>query len=389
MTVLKIYVPESWRGNEDACPWILVDSGPTSQGESTFASMPSADETVVIAPATRVLLLEAKLPKGSRKQLRQALPFAVEDKITTDPETIHVVSGTPRADGTAAVAVVDKQWLRRVLDALRGAQIFPRRMIIETLSPALEPGSWTVVWRDNEGFVRTGAQSGLAINCALELRLAMREQPKPERIIVRPQRELPDLALWSGELSVPVAAGRRWDWSETGDENIDLLQGEFAQKHERVAKLRPVFILAGVIFALHFALTTYDWARLRAESKRLNAAIEQTFRTAFPDAKVVVDAPLQMQRNLDALKRASGVLEASDFFPLLADATKAVQTGALLRAISYDQGKLKLDVTLPQSQTAELLLQALQQNGARASLEAVNTKEGAVEARYSIARAAP
>jgi general secretion pathway protein L len=388
MSVLKIYISDNWRNGDSACPWIFTDSEPAARSDSAFAAMPKADETALIAPATRVLLLEAKLPKGSGRQLRQALPFAVEDKITTDPEAIHVAAGAARAGGTTTLAVVDKQWLRRVLDALRSVGIFPQRMIVETLCPALEPGSWALVWRDNEGFVRTGAQSGLAVNSTLELRLALREQPKPQRIIVRPERELPDLTRWSAEIGVPVVAGRRWDWNEADDENINLLQGEFAPKNDRVAKLRPVFILAAAIVALQFALTFYDWARLRAESNQLNAQIEQTFRTAFPDAKVVVDAPLQMQRNLEALRRASGAVEGSDFLPLLADATKAVKNDASLRSVSYEREKLKLDVRLPQSEAAEQLLQALQQNGVSASLDAVNAKEGAVEARYSVARAA-
>jgi hypothetical protein len=44
---------------------------------------------------------------------------------------------------------------------------------------------------------------------------------------------------------------------------------------------------------------------------------------------------------------------------------------------------------LPQSQSAEQLLQALQQTGMRVSLESVNAKDGAVEARYSIAKSSP
>ncbi|MGH8771132.1 MAG: type II secretion system protein GspL [Burkholderiales bacterium] len=393
MTELKIYVPESWSGKNDPCLWALANSaGPTARGENRFTEMPKADETSLIAPATRVLLLEAKLPKGKRKQLRQALPFAVEDKITADPETIHVAAGSTRTDGNTPLAVIDKYWLRRVLDALAEAEIFPRRMGVETLGPSLDPGSWTVVWHGQDGFARTGDVSGLALAAnqspPIELRLALREQPTPQQIVVRPTAELPDLARWSSELGVAVVRGRKWDWSETHDEHINLLQGEFAggKAKNAIAKLRPVLILAGVIVTLQFALAAYDWLTLRSEAQRLTKEIEQTFKEAFPEAKTIVDAPLQMERNVTALRRGSGQAERGDFLPLLASAAQSVKTAGSLRSLKYEQGKLKLDVKLPQSQSAEELLQALQQTGMRVSLESVNSKDGAVEARYSIAR---
>ncbi|MGH8728375.1 MAG: type II secretion system protein GspL [Burkholderiales bacterium] len=391
MRELTIYIPETWRGKDDACPWILAIRGgaPTARGDNRFADMPKANETILIAPATRVLLTEAKLPKGNRQQLRQALPFAVEDKITADPETIHVAMGAARADGVTPLAVIDKQWLRSVLDALAEAQITPRRMEVETLVPAIEPDTWTVVWSGHEGFVRTGRASGLALagnqSPPLELRLALREENAPREIVVRPERELPDVARWASELGVAVVAGRHWDFSEARNETLNLLQGEFGRGNGGIAKLKPVFILAGVIVALQFALTIYDWATLRMEAKRLTGAIEKTFRDTFPETKTIVDAPLQMERNVAALRRSSGQVESSDFFPLLAAASRSLNTTGSLRAIQYEQQKLKLDVKLPESQAAEALLRAMQRSGIRASLESVNSKDGSVEARYSIA----
>lgn len=393
MSELRIHLPGNWRGSDDACAWSFAADGraESARGENRFADMPKANETIVIAPASRVLLLEAALPKGNRKQMRQALPFAVEDKVSADPETIHVAAGARHADGKTPLAVIDKQWLRRALDALAEAGVFPRRVIVETLAPPLDPGAWTVVWRGNEGFVRTGLTSGLSLagnqSPPIELRLALREGPAPREIVVQPIAELPDLARWSSELGLPVNAGRRWDWSGAADSPINLLQGEFASgRADKVfSKLRPVLIFAAIIVALQFALTIFDWARLRAETNRLNAAIEQTFRQAFPDAKVVVDAPLQMQRNLAALRRASGQAESGDFFSLLANTAQNVKPQGSVRAIRYEPAKLTLDVRLPESQAAEQLLRKLQQNGMRASLDSVNARGETVEARYSIA----
>ncbi|MGH8771003.1 MAG: hypothetical protein ACRD8U_14790, partial [Pyrinomonadaceae bacterium] len=83
----------------------------------------------------------------------------------------------------------------------------------------------------------------------------------------------------------------------------------------------------------------------------------------------------------------SGQAERGDFLPLLASAAQSVAATGSLRAVNYEQDKLRLDVRLPQSESAERLLQALQKTGLRVSLDSMNAKDGAVEARYSIAKA--
>ena len=67
---------------------------------------------------------------------------------------------------------------------------------------------------------------------------------------------------------------------------------------------------------------------------------EAIFRAAFPEAKVVVDPVLQMQRNLADLKRSRGLAAGDGFLGQLSRA--AHEPGAPAKAIDYANGTLKV-----------------------------------------------
>jgi general secretion pathway protein L len=164
----------------------------------------------------------------------------------------------------------------------------------------------------------------------------------------------PDLAAWSQALGVPVELGAAWaplQDPDTPSGGINLLQGEFASSSLARAgwpALRVPLILAGLLVLLQLGATTIEYAQLKREKQQLQTAMEQHFRAAFPDARVVVDAPLQMQRNLAELRAASRQLTAGDFLPLLARTATALDAGSRngLRAIDYASGQLRLEVAL-------------------------------------------
>jgi general secretion pathway protein L len=76
---------------------------------------------------------------------------------------------------------------------------------------------------------------------------------------------------------------------------------------------RPVrWGLALLLLANVVGLNAWAWkASSSLQDKR--AQMNQTLTQSFPNVKVVVDAPVQMQRELQALKQAQGELSGRDF----------------------------------------------------------------------------
>ncbi len=404
MSQLEIHIPENWpqqdqenavEGTAIAIPWRLCGARGEllRSGLDAPGSMPAAERCHIVLPASRVLLSSVKPPAQNRRKFMQALPYAVEDRIMADPVSIHVAAGEVRENGEMPVAIVDRAWLGRVLDALRGCGIRPVRAEVETLLAPCKIGEWTLVWRAHGGFLRQGPHSGIPLDggdaehppSALQLAISAADNPPGSIQLYLDGASLPDLDAWSSRLGIPVTAGGEWQRPATAEQGINLLQGEFAARSMHAGwlpRLRPALILASLILGLHVIFTIGDWAMLKFEKHRLAASMEQSFRKAFPDAKVIVDAPLQMRRNLAELRHSAGMMNSNDFLPLLAQLAPKLGAQAQLRGLEYQQENLKIKLTLPDMAAAESLRASLPQ----AVITPGNSGSGGLEAELTIGK---
>lgn len=401
MSLLQIFIPEQGLGV--TCDWVLRDADRSNVGSSSLATIPSADEIVLIVPASRVLLTRVNLPPVRQSKLRRMLAYAVEDKLLAEPENIHAVATVRGADGKTPIAVIDKAWLRQVLTQLQQAGIGPDKMMAETLMPRLETNAWSMVWNGQDGFVRTGPTEGvtvdggdvrtppLALMLALDEARAMGAAPAHIMLYHAASADVPDAAAWSESLSVGVELRGAWSW-QTADASavalnpLNLLQGEFSPPGKSSGwgkRLRPALITLGLIAAVHGVATVTDWALLSYEKNRLQSEMSATFKQAFPEAKAMVDPALQMRRNLSDLRRARGAADASDFLPLLAAVTPVIGQGKV-QALQYQQGKLQLDLLLPGAAQADALRGQLRNRQVRTEMGSLSPRPGGVETRLTV-----
>lgn len=404
--LLRIRIPEALPDPATQCPWVLKDAVGRilSAGEDRPEALPDATELELIAPASRVLLTQIALPRRSRQRLREMLPFAIEDRISVEPDRVHVALGPAMADGTYAVAVVDREWLTRWIAAFTQAARTPQSLRVETCLAPLEPHAWVVVWGGAHGFVRTGPAGGFALDAGIApsppivLRLALHEalgkSNAPDKLVMRaPVDAAPDLEAWSAELGVPCERAEAWDWTlapqaQGSAAELNLLQGEFAPPsatRDLMPGLRPALVLCALIAGLHVIGTLVHWGILQHERTQLQAEMKAIFRNSFPAAQAIVDPPLQMRRQLDSARRAAGQGQPGDFLPLLAQVASGYEGvgGARLKNISYEQGRLLVDIDLGSRAEAEVLLRRLREGGATVALEAVNSRGNRVEARFA------
>jgi type II secretory pathway component PulL len=144
--------------------------------------------------------------------------------------------------------------------------------------------------------------------------------------------------------------------------------------------LRPAITVAVVMLALHFGFSALDGWRLERERRAIDAGMIATFKTAFPDARAIVDPALQMRRNLDTIKRERGIAGTSDFQVQLARATLLVESAGGVKAQTVQWSGQLLSVEL-EAGTAEYF-EAL-----KARLGASAAHLGAVEKRADGMRA--
>lgn len=400
---LRVRLPDGPPAGDEVYSWALrdADGSVLRAGADPVASLPASPQVELVAPAGRVLLTRASLPRSARRRTPQMLRFAVEDRLTVEPDRVHVALG-PRIEGSIhALAVVDREWLSAWIEAFTRAGRAPQSVRVETCLTPLAPGTWSVVWRDADPFVRTDYVGGMALDRAegaqvpamlhLALDEAVARGNAPGAIVVRTEdAAMPDLDAWSATLAVPCVAGSVDEREPvTAPSGIDLMQGEFlpaGRVREVLPRLRPALIIGAIVLAVHVVGTCAHWLVLGHEKSRLQAEMRALFRSTFPSAQVVVDPPLQMQRQLGALRQSAGAASAGDFLPLLAQAASGIAADAEVRfkSASYAQDKLTIDVDLPSRSHAEGLLRRLNEGAVSATLDAVNPKGGRFEARLAL-----
>jgi general secretion pathway protein L len=365
---LRLFLPESER-LDAAGPlrWRLLERrGSVRDGRSTLAELPGADEVEAILPASRVLFARLKLPRVSDATIRELLPFAVEDRLLADPAQIHAVAGRTDAGGDTTVAVVDRAWLAAVLRALDAAGRKPRHAWCESALVPAVAGAWHVVLHgasgllvDEAGTASTfdwHAQGSLPLAIRVALDEATTRGQRPRKLLVHegvvpapgpatsPRTTSAPFEAWSAEASVPFERSSPWpelEASAPADGAIDLLAGDFAPRRTGVSSVRlprAAIALAAVIALLQFGFTAVDTWRLARERDALEARREAIFRSAFPDARVVVDPDLQMARNLAQLRAARGLASGDEFLVKLTQAAR--ESDARASTIDYATGRL-------------------------------------------------
>jgi general secretion pathway protein L len=373
---LRIYLTAHWQDAASSCAWVLLDDAGQQRdaGNGTLASMPHADEAIAIVASGRVLATAADLPKLKRNKLETALPFVLEDGLLDDVSTVHVVPGAKLADGRTVLYALDKDWLARFLAACTAAKLRLRRVVPEFCLLPQRNEEWSVAWDGTQGFMAMAGQQGGALDNGSDLRM-------PALLQLRLQQGAPaalrlftldsEVEAPSWGLKVPVLFERQhFDWrkADIPADAPSLLWGKFAPP-PRIGELwpllRPALMALLLLFCVEAALTNIEWAVLAHEKRQLSNAMTDTFRETFGADAVVVDAPLQMRRNVARLHHATGVADDADFLPLLEKFSAATDDlpGRVLNTVRYDGGKLDVEMRLNGANAVDMLRQRVAETG--------------------------
>lgn len=322
-----------------------------------------------IVPASRVLFAELALPPVSQARLDELLPFAVEDSLMSDPAAIVAVAGPARKNAergsSRVVAVADKAWLTGALAHLKRLGLEPDTVLPESALTGNEAGTWHAVMPDEptrEGVLVRDDGFAIAFDFSpsgevpFALQLAIKEATArsngPARLLLVGGDNI-DAATWTAQLGVPVATQpANAHPVPAGNPAFDFLTSPamkgFVKRggwRDSLTLLRPAAIVAAAIVILHLAFLGFDTWRLDRERKVVETAMVDTFKRTFPDARAIVDPPLQMRRNLDALQRERGA--ASDpFTAAAARATQLVETepGVRVKSVKYSPQRTVLEL---------------------------------------------
>ncbi len=360
--------------------WALHDAAGATlrHGVSTLDAIPRAPHVTALVPASRVVFIETPLPRTAiSPQKRDALVrYAIEDKLTIDPATVHaVVLDRPRgAMKNHIVAAIDRAWFTAALAWLQASGRAPRAVFAETMLLPVAANEWSVQLAnaDAQAYARRADGYAYALDASsnnappFALTLALSETvEKPAAIALYEGGSAISLDLqrhWEQALGIPVRMAGAATKVLTSQKNGNLLTGEFALPQPARAWLalaKPALALSAIIAALQLAFMVADWWQLDRKRFAIEREMRATFQATFPQATAIVDPALQMHRNLDALKRERGMTKADD--PRIGLARLAAMTASVpqfvITAVAIKDGNAKLVGKL----STDAAMQALQE----------------------------
>ncbi len=350
---LLLFIPDLPRFDPatSAC-WTLLDGAAAvlRAGDSPLSAVPQADRVVAVAPVNRLLFIETALPPVSPAKRNALLRYAIEDKLTIDPSTVHAVVLGRTGDGETAprhvIAAIDRSWLSAALAWMTQAGFTADSLVSSASAVSVGSGEWAVVLDAQHGFARRadgfvynfdlGAGREPPFGLVLAVNEARNRQLPPASLVLQPgDNGTVDASLaaeWSKALQVPVKIGAGSDNGYHAllaeSRSANLLSGEFAPRaagSTRLGMLRPALTVLALIACAQFAFTLIDNARLQRERLALDSEMARIFKQAFPAAQAIVDAPLQMRRNLAQLKLERGLATEGDARTLIAQLTLLLQ----------------------------------------------------------------
>lgn len=371
---------------DDRSQWLAQDrGGRVLAGPVDGLPGEAAEETVVLVPSSAVLVLPAPRVARQRRQLEQAVGFAVEEQLVAPVEQAHVAIIDDSGPESVAVAVVARAQLEAWLSRLAEHGVVPDRLLPEALLLAHEPQP-TLLLDGNSATLRyadTGWLSGTVSEVPAWLAL-LQDQGDDREIAV-----VSDAAPAAPDLDVAAASTSRvdiWHWlaqrvAALPAEGFNLLTGPYTAPRRRDAGLRvwraaAVLALgAGLLTIGSMALERWQLDRQHAHQR---AQMELLLREALPDVQRIVDPRAQMLGELSRRRgqaTGSGALAMlSRIAPLLAGSGRYTP-----QALEFRGGTLELTLRSPDVATLDELRARITTLGFSAELSSVTPGSSGVE----------
>lgn len=388
--------------------WLIVDAfgnrmGQVQNGSLTAAAaVASGRHLRVCVPGSNVMQLHADIPSNNAQKILQAVPYALEDKLAEDVDTLHFAVGTRDARGYP-VTVVSRsqiqQWLSQLSAAgLSAAELIPDMLALPVREHTLvvvTDGRYVIVgFPDGTGFTAEASLIPFVIRrhlsslpasetCTHALVYASDKTISPEirDILTSLKLEIAYRPLNGGAIALMASATR-------SSGAINLLQGEFGQRSTTKAhwqRWRLAATLLAVLCLLFIVQQLVSEYSLRHQVANLNDQVEALFHQALPNVTHMVDPEVQMKQRL--IQLTGGGTTYAGLLTMLASLGPAMQAqnGIQLQSLSYHDGNLQLQIQAGSIDALNNLKSILVQNSSlHVEMDSLNSSSGVTTGRLTL-----
>lgn len=349
--------------------YLLTSDGSAivEQSRAPLALLPSpghAGTVVALVPAQQLSWHQVQLPKGSlgrgifrdgsAERLRTVLEGVLEDQLLDEPALVHfALQPDARDQATVWVAVCERAWLRAAVQALERCGRAASRIVPEFAPDALAD-ALHVIGEPQQAWIVFAAHGGMVCWPLSPASVALAQWPDTVPVVAEPAVAALAEQLFKRNVTLQQVAQRRLQSSASA---WDLAQFDLASSNRsrswrrlsaalaslwRAPRWRAARVaLAALVLVNLVGLNAWAWNEHRALQAR-RAQINAVLTDTFPKVAAVVDAPVQMAKEVALLQRASGVAGGTDLDVMLEVFAAAEPATAPPSAIEFAGGELRL-----------------------------------------------
>lgn len=406
------------------CQWLLADGdGHRQQGWADYQDLQAltnrqeaeegadgaanpagkAPEVVALAPNDHVLCLQCEVPGRRTGQIKQALPFVVEEFLATDIEDMHIAPGPLHSGAPVRCCLVAKAILEDWLACLASVNLAPQHLVAESELLPSDPDCASILFDDAVALVRSGGQASNVERANLGLALSALKVGAVRCLngaLTEAERRLFDGDVFDerggeGEAEVAPAAengversaidylAERWAFQ---DGAVNLLQDAYKPAHRAAAETGnwrrgAVLVVLWLLLGAVGMVAKGWWSSSQADA--LEAQSLAVYQGIFPkDRSVTVQS---LRRRLSSRLGAPTQSTDASIVTLMGHLAATINPSMTVVSIDYNRsrGEFNVDLLLKNYEDVEALRTAL---GAKAETEITSAEQvdEGVRARFRL-----
>ena len=363
MSALVIHLPPHPASAQAEFDYALTIDGTVveSHGSAAAALLPAparaGAEVVAIVPASMLSWHRVELPKGTSAtspRLRAVLEGLLEDQLLDEPDALHfALQPQARSGAPLWVAACDRAWLREAVQTLEGAGR-PVTRIVPEFAPEGDAVLHALGDPEQPMLVVASSDGVMVLPLASQTLALLPPSAQGAPCIAEPAVAAVAEQVLQRQPGLQQAPQR---WLRAAQSGWDLAQFEFSSSGRARALKKLGTAWADVLAAPQWrparwgvvALVALNvvglnaWAfRERAALQDKREAVRRTLTQTFPQVKVVVDAPVQMEKEVAALRQLTGATSGRDLEAMLAALSAAAPSQRPIAALDFNAGELRL-----------------------------------------------
>ena len=380
--------------------WVLIRNDQSlEQGEATASTFSeqlkelvekesNLDSIAAVIPSEQVLMLSCSVPGRNSGQIRQALPYALEEYVAADIETMHIAVGPIKSGQRIHCALVQDEQIGMWKSWLANFQIDADILVSEAQLANSDSNDCTVII---DGHQATVVQHKSSATLEREDLIAALETLQIRNLLIVGST-LTDLER--SQIDAEVTINERLDSTvylaerlSEGD-SINLFQGKYAVENTK-GGLQKQFIKLAKLSALWLAIylaglgVQGGWISFQAD--QLSDANRASYVDMFPQDSVPITAAQLRRRFESKLKGRSdeSQVDTPQFVQLLSASATAMAAKGSIQSLSYNQNKqeMTIEILLRNYDQVEQIEADLAKQGLKSEMVSAGAVDGGINAR--------